>query len=448
MGFMRPGCPGATLSCEREDHPLFERKMLAPGVYITTLDAEKFNRCRIAIHLRYTPLRRTATDAAVLPLVLERGYAQCPDMTALSRKLARLYGADLGVDLGTAGTDRVLTVDICGIKDRFALAGEDLTRAYADIAFGIVFDPYLVDGLFDPEAVRIEKETLDRRLQAEFNNKRLYCVRQARRRFYGDSPAGIELGGYRSDLPGVTPATLKAEYDRILRTASIDVMVQGADADNVAERLLQALQAVPRAPRDFAGAMAMPVTEPRHYCEAIPGLTQAKLCMLFTTGTPEDLPSINLLRMAMSVFGGSTTSRLFRNVREKQSLCYYCGATALRATGVMMVDSGVEPGREEQVEAAILKEWQDLCRGPVTREEMEDCRRSLLSGMDALGDSLAGLESWYYGQITRGEALAPPEYGRVLINAVTADQVREQLNSYHYSVCYTLTRAGEGGEPA
>ena len=74
-----------------------ERKKLAPGVFITTLDAKKFNRCRITIHLRYPALRRSATDAAVLPLVLERGYAGCPDMTELSRKLARLYGADLGV---------------------------------------------------------------------------------------------------------------------------------------------------------------------------------------------------------------------------------------------------------------------------------------------------------------------------------------------------------------
>ena len=47
-----------------------ERKKLAPGVFITTLDAEKFNRCRITIHLRYPALRRSATDAAVLPLVL------------------------------------------------------------------------------------------------------------------------------------------------------------------------------------------------------------------------------------------------------------------------------------------------------------------------------------------------------------------------------------------
>ena len=65
-----------------------ERKQLAPGVYITTLDAAKFNRCRITLHLRFPARRESATDAAVLALVLERGYAACPDMTALSRRLA------------------------------------------------------------------------------------------------------------------------------------------------------------------------------------------------------------------------------------------------------------------------------------------------------------------------------------------------------------------------
>ena len=421
-----------------------ERKKIAPGVYITTLDAEKFNRCRITIHLRFPAKRESATDAAVLPLVLERGYAGCPDMTALSRKLARLYGADLGVDISSAGVDRVLTVDICGIKDRFALMDENLTEEYAAIVFGIIFEPYLVDGLFDSEAVRIEKEALALRLDAEFNNKRLYCVRQARRKFYGSSPAGIELGGYRSDLPNVTPASLKAEYDRILSLSSIDVMVQGADAVRVEELLLEKLENVSRSPRPFAPAMAMPVIEPQHFVEEIPGLTQAKLCMLFTRGTAEDLPSISVMRMAMSLFGGSTTSRLFRNVREKQSLCYYCGASALRATGVMMVDSGVEPGGEERAEQAILKELEALRTGPITEDEMEDCRRSLLSSMDSLGDSLGGLESWYYGQILRDEPLAPPEYGKVLTQAVTVDEVRDVLQSYHYSVCYALTADGKG----
>lgn len=421
-----------------------ERKQLAPGVFITSMSAAKFNRCRITIHLRFPAKRETATDAAVLALVLERGYAACPDMTALSRRLAELYGADLGVDLSSAGPDRVLSADICGIKDTYALAGENLTDAYADIVFGTIFDPYLVDGIFDPEAVRIETETQARRLEAEFNSKRLYCVRQARRKFFGNSPAGIELGGYPGELVNVTPASLKTEYDRILSTASIDVMVQGVDEARVADLLLRKLESIRRDPQPFALPMAMPRTPLRHFKEEIPGLTQAKLCMLFTRGTPEDLPSITVMRMAMSVFGGSTTSRLFRNVREKQSLCYYCGSSALRATGVMMVDSGVEPGREAQAEAAILKELNDLCTGPITEQEMDDCRRSLLSSLDSLGDSLGGLESWYYGQILRDEALAPPEYGKVLTNAVTADEVREVLQSYHYSVGYTLTAKGEG----
>ena len=408
-----------------------ERKQLAPGVFITSMSAAKFNRCRITIHLRFPAKRETATDAAVLALVLERGYAACPDMTALSRRLAELYGADLGVDLSSAGPDRVLSADICGIKDTYALAGENLTDAYADIVFGTIFDPYLVDGIFDPEAVRIETET------------------QARRKFFGNSPAGIELGGYPGELVNVTPASLKAEYDRILSTASIDVMVQGVDEARVADLLLRKLESIRRDPQPFALPMAMPRTPLRHFKEEIPGLTQAKLCMLFTTGGESDPPSVSILRVAMSVLGGSATSRLFRNVREKQSLCYYCGSAAQRSTGVMMIDSGVEPGKEQQAEAAILAELEGLKNGPITQEEMDDCRRGLLSSMDALSDSLAALEGWYYGQVTRGEPLYPPEYGKVLTGAVTLDEVRQALQSYSYSVCYDVTAkpgtAGKGG---
>ena len=147
--------------------------------------------------------------------------------------------------------------------------------------------------------------------------------------FYGDTPAGIELGGYPGELVHVTPQSLKAEYDRILSTASIDVMVQGVDEARVADLLLKKLEGLHRDPQPFAAPTAMPATPLRHFKEEIPGLTQAKLCMLFTRGTPEDLPSITVMRMAMSVFGGSTTSRLFRNVREKQSLCYYCGLSLI-----------------------------------------------------------------------------------------------------------------------
>ena len=162
----------------------------------------------------------------------------------------------------------------------------------------------------------------------------------------------------------------------------------------MADMLLKKLDGIRRDPRPFAAPVAMPATPLRHFKEEIPGLTQAKLCMLFTTGEANpNPPSVSILRVAMSVLGGSATSRLFRNVREKQSLCYYCGSAAQRATGVMMIDSGVEPGKEQQAEAAIIAELEGLKNGPITQEEVDDCRRGLLSSMDALGDSLAALET-------------------------------------------------------
>lgn len=62
-----------------------ERITLAPGAHINVLPAEKFNRCRISINFIWPAAREWATAEALLPLVLERGYQGCPDMTELSK---------------------------------------------------------------------------------------------------------------------------------------------------------------------------------------------------------------------------------------------------------------------------------------------------------------------------------------------------------------------------
>ena len=429
-----------------------KRMEIAPGVHLSWDPAQKFNRCRVSIHFALPAKRETATAHALLPLVMERGYADCPDMTQLTKKLARLYGADLTVDARPMGANHNLCVSVTGIKDQFALEGEPLTQEYAELALGTAFHPYFVGETFDPEAVKIEKQMLKKALEDEVNEKRLYCQRQANREFFGDSPAGVRQEGYLEEVEGLTARQLTDAYYEMLRAASIELIVLGcgeAQTEAVKNALLEELSQVERAPAALAENMAMPRREPLYKTETF-DTTQAKLCMLFTTGEANpNPPSVSILRVAMSVLGGSATSRLFRNVREKQSLCYYCGSAAQRATGVMMIDSGVEPGKEQQAEAAIIAELEGLKNGPITQEEVDDCRRGLLSSMDALGDSLAALENWYYGQITRGEPLYPPEYGKVLTSAVSLDEVRQTLQSYSYSVCYAVTAEpgtqGKGG---
>ena len=118
-----------------------ERTLIAPGVHLSCDPAEKFNRCRISIHFAFPAKRETATAHALLPLVMERGYADCPDMTRLTKKLAKLYGANLTVDARPMGCSHNLCVSVTGIKDKFALecANERIPRRARKSAFlGIV----------------------------------------------------------------------------------------------------------------------------------------------------------------------------------------------------------------------------------------------------------------------------------------------------------------------
>ena len=424
-----------------------ERTLIAPGVHLSSDPAEKFNRCRISIHFAFPAQRRTATAHALLPLVLERGYADCPDMTRLTKKLARLYGADLTVDARPMGCSHNLCVSVTGIKDKFALEGEALTREYAAIALGVAFHPCLVDGVLDPAAVEIEKQMLKKALEDEINEKRIYCLRQANREFFGDSPAGVRQEGYLEEVDALTPQQLTEAYREMLRTANVELIVLGCDEGQTAqirEAFLTELQKIRRAPLPLAENIAMPRQQPVHCVETF-DMVQAKLCMLFTLGEPMKPEKLAAVRLAMALYGGSVTSRLFLNVRERDHLCYYCSASFQSFTGSMAVNSGVEHADAARAEQAILKELADLCEGEITEEELEDCRRGLLSGMSGVEDSLGGIETWYYIEVLRGGAVQTPDEARAALRAVTKDEVRGILRRLSLSVSYLLTKEDDHG---
>lgn len=415
-----------------------EQITVSPGARITVLPAEKFNRCRISINFIWPAAREWATAEALLPLVLERGYGDCPDMTELSKKLARLYGAALAVDGTMSGQSRVLTVTVSGIKDKFALAGEALSREYADIAFGVAFRPYLVDGVLDAEAVDIEREQLRELLESEINEKRGYCIRQARRKFYGDSPAGIERNGYLDEVDGLTARTVTDAYYRMLRLARIEVTVLGADVEAIRTCLAAALKDIPRTPCELPAPIAMPAGEARSFEEPLPTV-QGKLCLLFTSGEPYAPEELSAMRVAAAALGGTPTSRLFQNVREKQSLCYYCGASYMPLTGALCVDSGVEHDKIDKARDAILNELKAMCDGEITQKELDDVKRTLKNQLASMGDTLQRLEGWYFAECMRGSQKTPEEVSAE-IDAVTQEDVRRVLSRFTLSVCYTLTK--------
>ena len=416
-----------------------ESKNLAPGVRAHYMANEKFKRARISINFITPSEKSTATCNALLPMILERGYADCPDMTELSLRLATLYGADLSLDTAVNGKNRVFSVSVTGIKDRYALQQEELARFYMEILLGVAFRPVLHNGAFVPGEVEIEKQKLKELISSEINNKRARCVRQAQRRFFADhEELGVERYGYLEEVDRITPAGLYKVYAQMIQTAQIELCAVGCDAALLEEMFLKQLVGLERTPKPVAPSLAIPPCAPVVVKEEVDAV-QGKLCLLFTLGRPLTGSERSIMRVAMAVFGSSPTSRLFMNVREKQSLCYYCSANFSNSCSFVQVDSGVEHENALKTVAAIQKELNDLVQSGPTEEELEAARKAMVNALESVEDSLHSLESWYLNEKVFGFDQTPQEVIEE-VNAVQACQVQQVLALLSLSVEYLLVQ--------
>lgn len=411
---------------------------IAPGAFITELPGDKFKRCKIAVNLVVPSRRQNATTLAVLPHVLDRRCKAIPDAIQLSRHLFSLYGADLTSESYTAGASRVLTIGIAGLKDGYALAGEKLAESYVELLCNLLFHPVTEQDIFSAVDVSIEKEKQADFLRSEMNDKRGYCLRQARRKLFGNSPLGVESAGYLDDLTVLTPQSLYDDYAALLREARVEVFVCGAQAEQLARPLAAALSQLERDPAPMADLppLASPETY-EHYSEPM-STTQGKLAIICSGAGRADARGETVMRMAGALYGGLPTSRLFLNVREKQSLCYYCAASYGYFSGTLTIDSGVDHKNAQRAAQAILHELEVMQKAPVTEDEMQMAKRYLSNSFAAAQDSPDALMSFAFNEWLKGMNRSLEEMEATILD-IRPDEVMQAIALFKPAVEYVIT---------
>ena len=177
--------------------------------------------------------------------------------------------------------------------------------------------------------------------------------------------------------------------------------------------------------------------EPRVVEEAM-DVTQGKLAMGFRTGGltcwEEDYPALVLCN---AIFGGTTLSKLFLNVREKLSLCYYASSVLEKMKGLVLVSSGIEFDKYQQARDEILAQLDNIRSGKIEDWELEGARRTVISGHLATLDDQARQEEFWLGQAAAGLDETAEELA-ARFEAVTREQVMEAARKLELDTIYFL----------
>ena len=423
-----------------------EQRAICDGVNFRSIRDTKFKTMRISAHLIVPMSRQTAAENALLPFLLSRASREYPDFTKLGQRLAELYGASLNADVQKLGDLQVLSLSASGIADRYALEGEAISGELAKLLCSILFDPPLVDGLFPEDGFEQEKRQTMELIDSEYSDKRTYARQRCEAIMCADEPYGVNRYGGKEDIARVERPALTAAWKRLLDTAKIELMVLGdCDPAPVYEGFRAAFETLgSRKTADCTTKVVRSAEKINTVTEKM-DVAQGKLVMGFRTGTATPDEEVPATRLMAALFGGTPNSKLFLNVREKLSLCYYCSASYNSMKGIMLVQSGVEVKNMERAKEEILRQLDEVKQGNFDESEVEAAKMSLCNSYRTLSDSLGGLENWYLSQ-TFASHSQQPEEAAAQINAVARQEIIDAANRVTLDTVYCLVGNGEDAQ--
>ena len=376
------------------------RKELSPGVYLNYIHATKFKTGLLSAQL-VTPLDAAkAAPGALLPAVLRRGTERHGDMQALSRALDLLYGAGLSYTVRKKGENQCVGFLMSFIDDKFAPGNEKLLESAADLLGEVLLRPVTAEGVFLPAYVDGEKDNLIDAIRSILDDKRDYADKRLIEEMCRGERYGIARLGTEEAVEALDGKSLYDFYQNILMTARVELFYCGsADPDRVEDALRRGLAGLPHGERvaPVASEHRPAPAEPRYLTESM-DVTQGKLSMGFRAATEDQ----HAMMLANLVFGGYSNSKLFLNVREKLSLCYYASSGYHRSKGIVTVSSGVEFADYQRAHDEILAQLESVQLGDFEPWELDGAKGVLLSAVRSREDSGTRMEENLLGQAATG----------------------------------------------
>ena len=424
----------------------FNRTELMPGVFLSHLRSDKFKTACMSVTLLTQLRRETAAMNAVIPFVLRRGTTRYGDMEQLSRRMDELYGAAVEPVVRRIGEIQCIGFYGSFPEPDYLPGGEALLGDTCALMAQLLLDPVTRGGLLLPQYVDSEREKLLDIIRSRMNDKRSYALTRCIEEMCCYEDFAVSRFGSESEAENIHYKKLTRHYRELIQTCPVEIFYCGkTDFKAVSAAMRDAFSAMPRGEIDYdiGTDLRMNAVEDHvRFVEEEMDVTQGKLVLGFRLGECMEEPDIPALYVFNAVYGSGATSKLFMNVREKLSLCYYASSAVYLHKGIMLVSSGIEFDKLDAARDEILAQLDSVRRGEITDDELRSAKKSVASDLRAVQDSIGELEGFYLSQALDGLDYGPAELA-ALAEDVTKEDVQTIAESIECDLIYFLKGSGE-----
>ena len=422
-----------------------ERIELGEGVALNIIPCNKFKTNCITVRFLCPMAEETAAHNALLPYVLKRGCERLPNMAEIAKELQMLYGSEMSAHVGKMGNTQFFGFTSYPLSDTYT-EGVNVSDKILSLMAEMLKSPLLENGCLKSEYVQSEKKVLSDRVKEAINNKTMYAVKRCFEEMGKGDPSSLSEIGTLEQIDKITPETLTETLKNVLESYRIEIWCAGVfDKERLTDTCKKLFVKQNRRPCASMNVSTIKEASALNRVVEDQPVKQGKLSIGFTTSLCPEGDQAGIYNLFLEVLANSPTAKLFMNVREKMSLCYYCAAIPDKLKGTLIITSGIEADKAETAEKAILNELEKCKNGDISETELDAAKKALLNSAKSIFDDYGALIGWYFSQLTWKKNVSPVEYAEKAMKATTKD-LTDVANTLKLHTVYFLNGTLNGEE--
>ena len=440
-------------------------------IKIKRFENNKFKTNEIAVFVTIKQTQENATKNALIPAVLRRGSANFQNQLEISKKLENMYGASFNCGVDKSGDYIILKFFIETINNEYSDSKENLAQEAFNLLTDIVFNPLVENDGFNINYVKQEKDNLAKIINSKKDDKANYAYQRCIEEMFKNNPYGIYKYGSLQDLEKINEKNLYGYYLNIIQNSPIFIYINGKNANsiNVDENInnnfkiafnnnsneynenddlqeknknteiennknkdIEDNKNIEIVDNKNAEIVAL---QPINIVKEKLDVTQGKLIIGLNA------PSENKYAVTMynTILGGGANSKLFQNVREKESLAYYASSRYIRRKNAIIIRTGIELANYDKAVKVIKEQLEEMKKGNISDYELASAKTLILASLKLIPESQEDIMAFDFDQDVFNENLTFEQYYKKIEN-ITLKEIIDVANQVRINTIYYLEK--------
>ena len=406
-----------------------------------TIRTDKFKTCHMEIIFYNKLEKEKITEINMLTDILSHSSSKYPKRKFVVEKLEDLYSANFyGV---TSRIGNIKNVDFVYNFINPEYTDKNYLKEVIKFPFDMIFNPNIKNDEFDLRSFKIIRSRILADIESVKESPVRFSLKRALNVMDENHPASWSMIGNVNDLEKITPSSLVKTYNEFLNNWQCDIYLIGnLNMDKINIMINESFRN--NIIKNNSYDLFVKLSDRNKTKDVIEydKFEQASLFLITNTETFTQYERNYVMPVFNDIFGtGSLNTKLYQNLREKNSLCYVINCMYQKFDQIAIIYVGIDAKNKQKAVNLVKKSLKEMVNGEFTEDDVLSSIKSIKNNLKISLDNPSSLIDNYFFHNLANSPFLSERINK--INDVTRDDVIGLAKKLKINTIYMMAPGGK-----